>query len=152
MAYEEYQLSIGQSGSSGEKSRAIQARREAIANMLKTWKTGYDKSRGEFDYAEQGIRGRAISNTGQLTAGLASSGMLNTTAGSNAARAVGMDMQSQLTNLASQRSGAEYGKWMDLAEIQSNTPYDQMSFNSQKNKMGIGDAIGMFAGFASFGK
>jgi hypothetical protein len=148
-SWEEWQIQQGLKGQSGSEARAIESRRQAIQKMLKTWKTGYEKSKGQYDFAEQSIRGGAISNVGQLTAGLAGSGMLNTTAAGNAARAANMDMQSQLSQLAQARDQTEYAKWMDLAEIQSNTPYDQMSFNKQE-KAGIsgGDVLSLIGGLA----
>lgn len=94
-------------------------RKMAIRMQVDKWRKAYAKSQGEFDAARQGILGREQSQYGGLTAGLASSGLLNTTVAGNMARGVRSDTNQALTGLASQQAAAEYGKWMDLAQIKS---------------------------------
>lgn len=112
------------------------ARRRAIQEMGRIWTGAYHASKGEWDFAERQIRGGAIAQTGQLTAGLAGSGMLNTTAGVSAARGVQSDMNQQLMQLASIKSAAEYSKWMDLIDIRSNTEYEGIT--AEKSGFGKG--------------
>lgn len=97
---------------------------DAVKRMREAWQKGYDLSGKEFDYARQSILGREMSNMGTAMAGLASSGLLNTTASLGAARGVRQDTNMALGQLAAQQSASEYGKWLDLAEIESNL-YDE---------------------------
>lgn len=92
----------------------------AQKQMVADWVRGYVLSQGEFDSARQDILAREKQGYGNVTAGMAGSGLLNTTAGANMARGVRMDTDRSLTDLASTRASSTYDKWLDLASIHSN--------------------------------
>lgn len=104
-----------------KKARSLEAGSLAAQKqMVADWVRGYVLSQGEFDSARQDILAREQQGYGGVTAGLAGSGLLNTTAGANMARGVRQDTDRSLTDLASTKAGSTYDKWLDLASIHSN--------------------------------
>ncbi len=124
-----------------KESRARSARKKSIKDMLATWQTGYDASRGQFQGARQDILGRMESQQGAMTASLVGAGLSNTTAAAAGQRAVAMDTNRSLRDLATAQSQTEYSKWMDLAEIQSNTKWDGTVFQQQPKQSGWDKAM-----------
>lgn len=134
-----------------KKARARHDREQAIKNMIKTWKTGYMKSQGQFRGAQANILGNQKAAMGGVGAAMAASGLSSTTAGAAGARAVGMDTNQSLQSLGRAQAETEYSKWMDLAQIKSNTKWDGTSFQSAPagpNAFGTvaGGAIGGYFG------
>lgn len=102
-----------------QQKKRHDAMKLAIQMQIKKWKQAYERSAKEFESERTAILGREQTGFGQVTAGLAGSGLLNTTVGGNMARGVRHDTNLALGELASRRSAAEYGKWMDLGNIKS---------------------------------
>lgn len=120
-----------QASPSGQASSARAARRQAIADMVAAWQQGYDRSAGMYRGMQQQIIGQGQSAMGNVEAGLAGAGLLNTSARAVGARAVAADTQRSLQDLGQQRAATEYDRYMDLAEIRSNTEWDGTTFTHQ---------------------
>lgn len=133
----------GYMGGKADKRQQVameKARRRAIKKMKETWRQAYAKSQGEFGQARQDIIGQGISGMGNLTAGMAGGGLLNTTAAANFGRGVMGDTQQSLGRLGAMRASSEYGKWMDLANIKGMTKFDNFAPQSQAEAWGTAGA------------
>jgi len=143
-------------GSHQEKiaaDRMKEQRERAIRRQIKKWHKAYEMSKGQFEAARQDILGAHQAGLGSVAASAASSGLLGTTVAGNMARGVASDTSRALTGLASQRSASEYGKWMDLAQITGQTPYDNATLQPGAMAQGwgqfgaeLGSMIGGFGG------
>ena len=119
---------------------------KAINMMRQKWVQGYQRQKGQYDFAEQEIRGEAESRSGATMAGMAASGLLGTTAGTNMLRGDAQRQQRGLIELGSRKAGSEYGMWMDRAKLFGMTEFDNMQFNPGDNSQMLGALAGQAMG------
>lgn len=135
-------------GGDGMSSDQRWANIQSLEAQREMWKAAMLRSRAQFQGLEAQIRGQGMANMGTATAGLASSGLLNTTAGLNAARAVNLDTQRSLLDLARTRAATEYSQWMDRAKIEGMTEFGPAGSYVEPSG---GNAFAPFLGYAGGG-